>query len=257
MRKLSVHQIVLLMCMTLIAAPSAHADLFGLWVKPKVDFVGGTGEIFKKFEGSPAGGLEVGLELLGLSIWADVEFMDSEQYWASGNVGYDFSFGEDLELTFGVYAGAVFFNFPKDEGGSSGLSDEQKAQIGTIIGADYVDAFEQKYTETFGNEDQIANTAFGLNGRARLSLEYHFLPLLSVGVQGSAGYHFILTGEEAASSSKSLAVDSFIESQPLPDDVDTSVAKRELKKAIGAEEVDIDDLKGINYSAGIFLNFSF
>ena len=253
---------VTLLCFTALLPSTAYADIFSLWVKPKVDFVSGTGEIFKRFEGQPAVGLEAGFEFLGLSFWGDAEWMNESQYWASGNVGIDFSFGDTLELTLGAYGGVVFFGFPKDgEQDSNGIDAGQQQRISDILDGipgmpvSYND-FEDKYNEYFGDEDKIANTAFGLNGRLRLSLEYNILPLLSIGVQASSGYHYIMTGEEAASGTKSLAVDSFVSTQPIPDGTKTEL-KTELKDILGAEEVNVDDLKGVNYSAGAFINLSF
>lgn len=245
------------------ALPStAHADLFGIWVKPKVDFVSGTGEIFKRFEGQPAGGLEVGLELFGLSFWGDAEFMSESQYWASGNLGIDFSFGETLKFTIGAYGGLIFFGFPEsDNGGSTAVDNTQEDKITTLLSGipgspiSYND-FESTYNDYFGDEDKLADTAFGINGRLRLSLEYQLISALSIGVQGSSGYHYIITGEEAASSTKSVAIDGFIASYPIPDAAQAEL-KKELKEILGAEEVDVNDLKGVNYSVGAFLNLSF
>ena len=257
-KRLSITALLLVMVLPSVS----YADVFGLWIKPKVDFVSGTGEIFKRFEGQPALGVEAGLELLGLSFWGDVEWMSESQYWASGNVGIDFSFGDTLELTLGAYGGVVFFGFPQgEEQSSNGVDDSQKQRITDILDGipgqpiSYND-FENKYNEYFGDEDKIANTAFGLNGRLRLSIEYHIIPLFSIGVQASSGYHYIMTGEEAASGTKSLAVDSFVATQPIPDG-NKAELKTELKDILGAEEVNVDDLKGVNYSAGAFVNLSF
>lgn len=252
--------IFILFAVFLFATPTAHADLFGFWVKPKVDFVSGTGEIFKRFEGKPAGGLELGLEVLGFSMWADAEFMDKEQFWATANVGYDISFGDDIELTLGAYLGAVFFNFPEDNSGnSSSISPDQKARLEPLLMQYNVDysTFEEKYDDAFGTADKISNTAFGLNGRARVSLEYHFFPMLSAGIQGTAGYHLIVSGEEAAGSTQALAVDTFVSSQAAIPAETKAKAKTEIKDALGTKEVDVDNLKGVNYSLGVFLNFSF
>jgi hypothetical protein len=244
----------------MIATPVAHADLFGFWVKPKVDFVSGTGEVFKRFEGKPAGGLELGLEVLGFSMWADAEFMDKEQFWATANVGYDLSFGDDIELTLGAYLGAVFFNFPEDNGGgSSSISEDQKSRLQPLLAQYMVDysTFEEKYDDAFGAANKISNTAFGLNGRARVSLEYYFFPMFLIGLQGTAGYHLIMSGEEAAGSTQALAVDTFVSSQAaIPADAKAK-AKTEIKDALGVKEIDVDNLKGVNYSLGAFLNFSF
>ena len=248
------------MTLILLFAPAAHADIFGLWVKGKSDFVSGTGEIFKRFEGQPAHGIEAGIELLGLSFWGDAEFMSESQYWASGNIGIDFSLGDELELTFGAYGGLVFFGFP-DSGAdrSSTVSSSQRQDIESLLspynGISYND-FETKYNEVFGDEDQIADTAFGVNGRLRLQIEYHILPALSLGIQGSSGYHYIISGEEAASGAKSKAVDGFVSSQPIPD-ASKAELKKGLKSALGAEDVNLNDLKGVNYSLGAFVNLSF
>jgi hypothetical protein len=253
---------ILSLLFAVILPSTAYADIFGFWIKPKMDFVSGTGEVFKRFEGQPAGGLEVGLELLGLSFWGDAEFMSESQYWASGNVGIDFSFGDTLELTIGAYGGVIFFGFPKDGEQDSGAVDAgQKQRITELLDGipgmpiSY-DDFESTYNEYFGDEDKLSNTAFGLNGRLRLSLEYKVLPLLSIGMQASSGYHYIMTGEEAAGSAKSLAVDSFVATQPIPDGAKAEL-KTEIKDILGAEEVNVEDLKGVNYSVGAFVNFSF
>lgn len=248
------------LCCSSMMISAAHADVFGLWVKPKFDFVSGTGEVFKRFGGQPAGGLEVGVELLGISFWGDAEFMSESQYWASGNVGIDFSFGEEVELTLGAYAGLIFFGFPdtgdNDEGQISNAQQMRISEILEPLGASYSD-FESKYNEVFGEEEKLANTAFGLNGRLRLSVEYHILSALSIGVQGSSGYHYVISGEEAAGGTKSVAIDGFVNTQLIPDEQVKAELKNELKTALGAEEVDLDDLKGVNYSVGAFINVSF
>ena len=185
--------------------------------------------------------------------------MSESQYWASANVGIDFSFGDELELTLGAYGGLVFFGFPDSGSEDSGtISSAQQQQITDLLpaGVSYSD-FESKYNEFFGAEDQLSDTAFGLNGRLRLSLEYHIAPAFSIGVQGSAGYHIITSGEEAASGLKSKSIDAFVASQSIPDASVKAELKSGLKEALGAEEVNVDDLKGINYSAGAFVSLSF
>jgi hypothetical protein len=180
---------------SLLTPKTAHADFIGLWLKPKVDYIAGTGEVFKRFEGVPGYGLEAGVELLGLSIWGDYQMMGNEQFWASGNVGIDFSFGSDIELTVGGYGGLVWFGFPTQESSNNGLmfnSDEE--ELLSMAGVNLND-LTSEYQEFVSAEEKIANSAFGLVGRARLSLEYHIIPLISVGVQGTAGYHFVLSGE--------------------------------------------------------------
>ena len=95
-------------------APQAHADLLGAWIKPKFDFVSGTGEVFKRFEGLPAGGIEAGVEILGISLWGDMEWMANSQYLGSLNLGIDFDFGDEIKFTLGGYGGVIFFGFPSN-----------------------------------------------------------------------------------------------------------------------------------------------
>ena len=110
-RKLYRLFIPFLVCFIYLLPTVAHADLLGFWLRPKVDYVSGTGDIFQRFAGQPAYGGELGLELLGITVWADAELMTEDQYWMSGNVGYDLSFGSDIKLTLGVYGGFIAFKF--------------------------------------------------------------------------------------------------------------------------------------------------
>ena len=122
-----------------------------------------------------------------------------------------------------------------------------------------INDFTNRYEEVVSAEEKIANSAFGLNGRARVSLEYKLLPFISIGVQGSAGYHLILSGEQAANSVKGAAID-----QAINDQIDEASLRAQvepvIKEAAGLsadDEVNLDDLKGVNYSAGAFLNIKF
>ena len=245
--------IALVVTLVFLCATTASADVIAIWAKPKVDYVSGSGEVFKRFEGTPAYGGEFGLELLGLSCWVDAEMMGEAQYWASGNVGFDLSFGEDFKVTTGAYGGVVFFGFPEEpapENEGLNVTSEQQKQL-EDLGVDYGN-IESKYNQTLETEKKAARTAFGLNARLRLTMEYTIVPLVSIGVQGSAGYHMIISGEAAASDMKSRAIDAIAAEQDLPDEATTLI-----KDAAGAEEVDLEQLKGMNYSTGVFINFRF
>ncbi len=246
--------------LTLAAPSAARADLFGLWVKPKFDYLSGTGEVFKRFEGSPAYGAELGLELLGISLWADYEQMQKEQFWATVNLGVDFDFDlpADLTLTVGAYGGAVFFGFPPSDEASQSDLEANSGRIQSVLtqaGLSY-NTFKTKYEELQKQETAISNTAFGLNARLRGSLEYNITQFISVGAQVGAGWHLVMSGEQAAADVKSRAVDGFVASQSasIPAQKATQL-KQELKDALGAEEANPDDLKGVNYSVGAFINF--
>ena len=69
---------------------------------------------------------------------------------------------------------------------------------------------------------------------------------------GKARKELGMSGEAAASDIKSRAIDEIAKEQDLPDEATTLI-----KDAAGAEEVNVEDLKGLNYSAGVFINFRF
>ena len=247
--------------LTLAAPKEARADLFGLWVKPKFDYLSGTGDVFKRFEGSPAGGIEAGIELLGLSLWGDYEAMKNEQYWATVNLGIDFALDvSDFTLTLGAYGGGVFFGFPPNED-AQGALDDNSAQISAVfMNAGLPDSaytsFQSKYKEIQDSDAAISNMAFGLNARLRGSLEYNITDFISVGAQFSAGWHVVMSGEAASADVKSRAVDAFVKTQGAAiHETYKAQLTQELKDALGAEEVNTDDLKGVNYSLGAFVNF--
>lgn len=247
----------LILAGAVFGTPQAHADMFALWLKPKVDFIGGTGEVFKRFEGSPAGGIEAGLTFFGISLWGDFEYMGDSQSLGSVNLGYDLSFGKKLKFTAGAYGGVIFFNFPPAEKGSP-ISAAQRDELTALlnpVGLSY-DEFEMDYQEQINSLNPISDMAVGVNGRLRLSLEYKIMKFFSVGMQGSYGYHFIVSGDDFSDSATSLAIDGALATQSFNDAAKEEVSKK-LKEALGAEVSNLDDLAGSNYSVGAFVNFSF
>lgn len=236
----------------------AHADLFGLWVKPKVDYINGSGDVFKRFEGSPAFGLEAGVELLSISLWGDYEKVGEEQYWASANIGYDLDLEliDDLTFMAGAYVGLIWFGFPpSDEAPEDNIKSTLK---GTGLNDAQVMEFLKTY-ETFQKaEASTSNMAYGANARVRLSLEYEVLPFVSLGIEGLMGWHVVLSGEEAAAGVKAKAIESFISDQEdkLPDGTAPQL-EAELKDKLGAQEIDTANLKGVHYTAGAFVSVRF
>ena len=257
---------LLALCLALtltLESRSAHADLVGAWLKPKATMINGTGEVFKRFESSPAFGLEAGVELLNISLWVDYNAMGAEQYLASANLGMDFDFdlGESFVFTIGGYGGGLIFGFPPSSSAeSTSALDANKAELEMIAGSQY-GAFEAKYNELASAEETASNMSFGLNARARASLEYKLAPFVRLGVEGLMGWHYVISGEEAASDLKGRAVDAFIDEQKqkLPSDQAAMVEgqRTALKDALGAEEVNLDELKGTHYTLSAFLNFKF
>jgi len=234
----------------------AHADLFGVWVKPKVDYINGSGDVFKRFEGSPAFGLEAGVELLSISLWGDYEKVGAEQYWASANLGYDLDLDlkviDGLTLRAGAYVGVIWFGFPPSEAGMQTNVESTVKDLG--LTETQAREFLETYNTFQSAEESTANMAYGANARARLSLEYEVVPFISLGLEGLMGWHVVLSGEEAAAGFKSQAIESFVSDNEdkLPDGVEG-----QLKEKLGAEDIDTANLKGVHYTMGAFVSVRF
>jgi hypothetical protein len=175
----------------LLPPKEASADWLGFWLKAKTDYIGGSNEIFEDFNGM-GGGIEVGIEILNISIWADYVHMSEGRYWASGNLGFDLKFGSDWEFMMGMYVGGFLMGLAEVQGESGELNTDQKSQLdsefGMVPGFDLM-SFEQGYTEASSNESQFLDKAGGITGRLRLSFARKLLPLLYMGIQTTIGYH--------------------------------------------------------------------
>ena len=83
----------------------------------------------------------------------------------------------------------------------------------------------------------------------RVQLDYALFPTFYIGVEGSAGYHYMLSGDDVASeeraSHRCFIADGMLE--PF---------EGELKEAAGAKSVDTADLSGTNYQFGIKLDWA-
>ena len=227
----------------------ASADLLGFWLKPKTEYINGTNEVFD-FTNGLGGGVEVGVEVLNISIWADYMFIGAGQYWASGNLGFDLEFGDDLQFLVGAYAGGFVMGLGEALA-ESGLTDAQRSELSMVPGFD-IDSFEQGYNEATANESQLLDKAGGITGRLRLSLSYKLTPLLYAGIQGTFGYHYVLSGLEASSEAKSSYIDKIAAEEGLPDGT-----ADQLKEALDLNETKAMDPSGFNYSAGVFINLKF
>ena len=69
--------------------------------------------------------------------------MGNEQFWASGNLGIDFSFGSDIELTVGAYGGVVWFGMPKQESSSALMFSPEDEALVSMAGVDINDFTSQ------------------------------------------------------------------------------------------------------------------
>jgi hypothetical protein len=244
--------LLLALCLAVLSFSTAHADLLGLYARAKIDYIGGTGDVFKKFQPAPSSGVEAGIELLGLTIFADGYWMGQDQFLTSGNVGFDFAFGEDIEFKFGIYGTGTFFKFPEQAVKPLTFTSQEQTQFNNL-GVNITD-FENEYQKVAKQEATASSMSFGLGAKSRLSIAYKVLPILSIGLQGSFGYHVILTGEDAAADVKARAISSY--TKGLSSDVRDAVSKQ-LRDKLGAKEVDTTQLQGSNYAAGAFVEIRF
>jgi hypothetical protein len=246
----SLQILLLALCVAILSFTSAHADLLGLYARGKIDYIGGTGDVFKKFNPAPSTGVEAGIELLGLTIFADGYWMGQDQFLASGNLGFDFAFGEDIEFKLGIYGTGTFFKFPEQSVKPISFSSQEQAQFSSL-GVNISD-FQNQY-QTIASQEAVASSmSFGLGAKSRLSIAYKVLPILSIGLQGTFGYHLILSGEDAAADLKARTISAYVAKNGLP-----SAIEKQLKEKLGAKEVDTTQLQGTNYAAGAFVEIRF
>lgn len=264
MRTLGLSPALKLSAATLAAAlalpATASADIFNLWVAAKADYVTGTGELYDAFDASMGYGVEGGIEFLALDLWGEFLVMGDQQFMASANLGFDGTFGDTTQLTLGVYTGPMFFWIPDGEL-SSGVNfdsltaeeqrqlDDGLAQVGLSRG-DVQDQFA-KAAGQIGNAEDLA---FGWNiARVRMSLDQQIAPLLHIGVTGAAGYHVIVSGEDAVAEGKDQAIDEFAGTDEGRVYANADPGLKLLRRAAGAESIEEQDLSGFNYQVGVYL----
>jgi hypothetical protein len=110
---------------------------------------------------------------------------------------------------------------------------------------------DAQYQKVAKDEETANRTLFGWNARARASMEYALLPVLFLGVEGSAGLHYLLSGETATAAAKNKLVQQTQTKYPsVPDQ-----AWEDLRVAFGADKKDNNEKTGINWDAGVFLKF--
>ncbi|MFN3201160.1 MAG: hypothetical protein ACE366_22360 [Bradymonadia bacterium] len=245
----------------LTALPSlASADIFNLYAAAKTDYVSGSGEVFEAFDASMGYGLEAGVEVLGIDLWGEFLAMGDSQFLASANLGFDLTVGGDTRFTLGAYTGPMFFWIP-DGKFSSGVNfdslsaaEQQQLDDGlSQVGLSRSDV-EQQFAEAAGQIGNAEDVAFGWNiARVRLTLDHKLAPGLYIGAQGSAGYHVIVSGEDAVAEGKDRAIDEFAGTDEGMVYANADPGLDLLRKAAGAESIADQNLSGMNYQMGVFL----
>jgi hypothetical protein len=240
-----------LLLATLLSTP-ASADMLTFWVAGQGQVLGGTGDAFAHLD-APLGGAQAGLEVLGVDLWGEAFAAGADQYLFSLNLGGDVSFGDATRFVAGLFTGPVLFQFERrpvegvDEGA---LTAQQRALIETNVpgGMARITRALAKYED---EEADLRRRAVGWNvARLRLDLERAVAPLLFVGLSGQAGYHFILTGDDAAADIRDQAVDDVAAHYDLPREV-----RQTIREAVGAHEVEPETLDGFDYSLGAYVKF--
>lgn len=246
--------------MAMLSPSIARADVLTVWAAVKGVHTGGSSDLFVNLDSPVAAGVEAGVEVLGIDLFGEALLMGTDQYMFTANLGFDFSFGDDLRLDVGAFTGPMLFMFPAQDKPTGlrfdNLTAEEQSNLTTLaMAAGYasLDDLNSEFSMFSSQEEELGRTAFGWNiVRARVSVEYKLIPLLSIGAVGMAGYHLVITGDEVAAGAKNEAVTKFATENKLPDD-----ATDLLRRAVGAEKVEKDKLNGINYNVGAFVKLEF
>ena len=239
---------------------TASADFVSVWVAGKAAHLNGKGQVYDKLDNQFAGGVEAGLELMGIDLpMVEAYILGPDQYMFTANIGFDVGFGDDLRVTAGLYTGLVFFILPEQEKSEpvpqlpaeAFLPEaDQNNESARMQAAEQADSFTLAYNETVAAEEaELSKYSLGLNlVRARLQIDYRILPALFLGIEGAFGYHYMLTGEDAIADVKKRAIEREVEKYRLSDE-----QKKLIEDTIGAKELETDDMNGTNYNVGVYL----
>ncbi len=237
---------------TVGVASTASADIATLYFGAKGETFGGTGDVYKGFDNRFGGGVEVGVELLGIDLFAEAVSLGTDQYLFTANLGFDIGFGDDVRFQLGVFTGPIFFLFPEaeDAGGvdfSGSISDDDLDGTGLTVAE-----LEEQFNMQLQAEKDLSRLAVGWNvARLKADVDFRLAPAIYLGLGGSFGYHFLLTGKEIASGAKNQALEQYEKdhSEIPPEIFD------KMREAIGAEPVDKGNLDGTNFEVNLHLRF--
>lgn len=240
----------------------AQAEALKLWFGGRGAYFSGQSDLFNQFDQPYGGGLELGVEVLYITLFAEALAMSSEQFLITGNIGLDVTTGDKVRFHAGVYTGPILFVFPEDKDAGTididgTLSQDEQDELQGYLdqsGTGFtINDLEQEYMTYSEQEQELSRFGFGWNlARARMALDFQLAPVVYFGVAGSVGYHYIISGEEAAAGAKNQAIDEFSKQNDLPNE-----AADLIRKSTGAEPVDVNSLNGINYDGGVYLRFEF
>lgn len=238
-------QFFVLVALGLLSA-HAQADILSFRIGPKADVVGGTGDVYQRFENRLGAGLELGFEVLYIDVYADFMAMGDQQYFGTVNLGFDVSVGDDVRFNAGLHTGPMFYIFQKEEAEPLVVPTEVRRQL-EQAGIN-VDNAVASYNRAAEDEAELGRLAFGWNlARLRTEVEFKLAPVAWFGFQGSVGYHYLISGEEVAAGAKNQAVEDVAREYGIQ-----PREKELLRDTVGAKPVDVDQLNGVNFNAGAY-----
>lgn len=233
---------------TVGVASTAHADIATFYMGAKGETFGGTGDVYKGFDNRFGGGVEVGFELLGLDLFAEAVSLGADQFLFTANLGFDVGFGKDVRFQLGAFTGPIFFLFPEPESVDSvdfsgSISDEDLEGTGLTV-----EELEEQFNMQLDAEKDLNRLAVGWNvARLKADMDFRLAPGIYLGLGGSFGYHFLLSGADVAAGAKNQALEQYQKENPeIPDEVFDKMGE-----AIGAKPVDKDALDGTNYEVNV------
>jgi len=242
------------LALALALAPSAAlADVATLWAEGKAVTTGATGLVADRWDGPFGYGAAAGVEFIGLDLFAEALMFGPNQYQFTGNFGVDLVSGDDVRFGVGLYTGPIVYVLaePSSVSGFNTAAIPTETQSALESAGVSLSALDAQYQKVAKDEETANRTLFGWNARARASVEYALLPVLFLGVEGSAGLHYILSGETATAAAKNKLVQQTQDKYPsVPEQ-----AWEDLRVAFGADKKDNNEKTGINWDAGVFLKF--
>ncbi len=229
-----------------------ESDWFEFHLAARTDAVVGNGDMFARYDNVFGAGAEIGVEAFGIDLWGEALIQGSGQYLFSANLGVDLDFGREVRVTLGLYTGPIFLLFPKQPVETLSLTPQDRTALQRAgISASTINALETAYNSAAEEEADLNRLAVGWNlGRVRLAVEWFVAPVMALGAHATGGYHYLLSGEDVAADIKYSAIQDVRRDQGL-----TAEQATVLQAAVGAEQVDVAELGGVNFAGGIYLKF--
>ena len=235
----------LIISLAMLVPNLASADLLSAWVAGKGSYIQGTGDVFNNLNKDFAFGAELGVEIIGIEAFLEGYIMGDDQYMATANLGTSFDFDLGARLSIGGYLSAMIFKLADAEPESLNISTELRGQLGDENADKLIDAYDENFAET---ASELSEWAVGVGPRVRVQLDYPLLPVLFIGLEGSYGYHWMLSGDDVSGGAKAGAITAFIRDNP-----EVAPLEGRLREAVGAEDIDTENMNGTNYQIGVFL----